>query len=138
VEIRRITDQPRTLEEFYGEMSALGHGNDFSKVGARTLGLLGHLRAIEGPPIWAVTSLASLNFVADNDWRLPVLVSIQCGGNWFAIEYRMPPNEAPWPEAFVRGQTDDMARACEMVAFGLTKATGTTHTVNRPLTPESA
>jgi hypothetical protein len=129
VEICRITDQPQPLEAFYGEMATLGRTNDFSKVGVRMLDLLRRLREIEGPLIWAVTSHASLHFVPDNDWRLPALVSIRSDGNWFAIEYRMPPGEAPWPDAYVRGQTDDVTRASEMVAFGLTKATGTVHTV---------
>ena len=129
VEIRRITDQSQPLEEFYREFLALGSGNDYSKIGSRMLDLLHRLRAINGPPIWAVTSHANLHFVSGDDYRLPVLVSVLCGGDWFYIEYRMSADEAPWPDAYVRAKTDDVERAGEMVAFGLTKATGVAHTI---------
>jgi hypothetical protein len=58
---------------------------------------------------------------------LPTLVSIDCGGEWFHLKYRMPPGEGPWPGAYVTGQTPGVQRAGEMIVFGLheaLKATG--------------
>lgn len=122
MEICRITDQKRPLEEFYRGLAALGPDNAFAKIGARMLDLLQHLREIDGPAVWAVTSHASLNLLAGDDYRLPTLVRVNSDGQCFVIEYRMPANEAPWPDAYVHGRTLDVVRAGDMIVFGLRKA----------------
>lgn len=124
MEIKRITAQkPITLEEFFGEMVALGPGNGYSRIASRMLELLVLLPNIEGPPVWAVTSHADLHLLDKDDYQSRTLASIRCGEFHFEIEYPMPSSEAPWPGACVRAQTNDPMRACEMVAFGLSKAT---------------
>jgi hypothetical protein len=70
----------------------------------------------------ANTSHTKIHLKAGDDYRLPALVSIDCSGGWFHIEYRMPPTEAPWPDAYVTGRTPDVQRAGEMIVFGLYEA----------------
>lgn len=122
MEIHRITAQRRPLDDFYRELAAPGPENGYSKIGSRMLELLGRLRTVEGPSVWAVTSHAWLNLVPGDDYRLPTLVSICSDGDWFVLEYRMPPDEAPWPDAYITGRTNDLERAVEMIRFGLQEA----------------
>lgn len=131
MELCRITNQNQPLEDHFGHLAALGDGNALSPIGRRMLELLAQLRKISGPPVWAVTSHADLNLVAGDDYRLPSLVTVRCGGEWFHVEYLMPAAEAPWPGSRVVSQTDDLDLACEMVAFGLGKATGVPYSVNK-------
>jgi len=128
MEIRRITAQKRLLEDHFNDLAALGADNKYSRIGGRMLELLVHLREVDGPAVWAVTSHADLHLVAGDDYRLTPLVTIRCDGCWFAVEYLMPTREAPWPGARVLGNTDDPSQACKMVAFGLSKAIGVTRT----------
>jgi hypothetical protein len=122
VDIRRITDQPQSLDEFYAMLAALGTDNMLAGIGARMLVLIRHLRELEGPSVWANTSHETLHLKAGDDYRLPTLVSIECSGDWFHLRYLMPTREAPWPGAYVTGQTPDVQRAGEMILFGLQKA----------------
>jgi len=127
VEIRRITDQNGSLDESYAMFAALGPDNVLARIGARMLELVRHLREVKGPSVWAVTSHAALNLKAGDDYRLPTLVSVDYGGEWFHIRYSKPSGEAPWPGAYVTGQALDVQRASEMIVFGLheaLKATG--------------
>jgi hypothetical protein len=92
------------------------------------LGLLRYLPAIEGPPVWALTSHEKLHLVATDDYRQRSLVAIRGGGFGeafsFGIEYALPEGEAPWAGAGMLLGTHETWQACEMVAHGLSKATG--------------
>lgn len=95
MEIRRITDQSEPLEDSYGHMASDPRTSpDFAEVGRRMLELLRLLRAVDGPPVWAVTSHASLHLVPADDYREPSLVVVRGGGYGaafsFGIEYLMP------------------------------------------------
>jgi hypothetical protein len=128
VKIQRITAQKRPLEDHFNELAALGADNKYSRIGRRMLELLVQLREVDGPAVWAVTSHANLILVAGDDYRLPWLVTVRCDGDWFEVEYVMPPGEAPRPGACVLSRTGDPVQACKMVVFGLSKATGATNT----------
>jgi hypothetical protein len=43
----------------------------------------------------------------------------------------MPDGEAPWPGAQVQLATHDVPQACEMIAYGLSKATGLAYTLRK-------
>lgn len=132
MDIRRITDQKQSLDEFYATLAALGPDNVLARIGSRILELLRHLQEVEGPAVWANTSRATLNLKAGDDYRLSPLVSIDCDGDWFHLRYRMPPKEAPWPGAYVTGKAPDVQRAGEMIVFGLHEALKTTDSENQP------
>ena len=136
MEVRRITDQSQPLEEHYAAyLSEPRTAPHYVEVGRRMLELLRFLPAIEGPPVWAVTSHENLHLVASDDYRQRSLIVIRGGGFGeafsFSIEYPMPDCEAPWPGARVLLATHDTWQACEMVAYGLSKATGITYSCRK-------
>jgi hypothetical protein len=96
------------------------------------LELVRYLRDVKGPTVWAVTSHATMNLVTGDDYRLPTLVSIASVEQYFLIEYRIPPEKAPWPDAYVKGSSNDLTRIGEMILFGLNEALQAAD-VNNPL-----
>ena len=143
MEIRRITAQSETLADFYDRMATDARTSpDFAELARRMLELLRLLAGIEGPAMWAVTSHANLHLVASDDYQLPSVVEIRGGGFGeafsFGIEYLMPDSEAPWPGARVLLGSNEVLLACEMVAYGLSKATGVTYTFRNPAEPHAA
>ena len=129
MEVRRITDQSLPLTGHYsGLANDPGVSPHYAEVGRRILGLLGILPAIEGPPVWAVTSHADLHLVATDDYRQKSLVAIRGDGFGeafsFGIEYPVPAGEAPWPGARMLLSTQSTLEACELVAHALSQATG--------------
>jgi hypothetical protein len=99
------------------------------------------LRFVEGPMVWAVTSHAKLRLIATDDFTQSALMGIH-GWRWdnartftFAIDYALPDGEVPWPGARVSLETSDLSQACEMVAYGLSKATGTANVFRKPTDP---
>jgi hypothetical protein len=142
VEIRRITHQSEPLVEHYSRLANDPRTSpDFSEFGRRMLELLERLPSIEGPPVWALTSHSRLALIARDDWRQRSLVMVAgCGLGelfGFSIEYSMPDDEAPWPGAVVRVGTHDVLQACEMIAYGLAKATGVKYSFRRPVESDS-
>jgi hypothetical protein len=119
VEIRRITAQPGTLEDFYEEMLALGKENPFSEVASRMLEFFRVLRDQPGPGVWALTSHARLCLLAGDDYTLPCLAMLSSVGDVFHVECRVPNGEGPWPDAYVRGVAGDVTQAVEMARYGL-------------------
>ncbi len=143
MEVRPITAQSEEpLEDFYGQMASDPRTTpDFAEVGRRMLELLHLLSAIDGPPVWAMTSHARLLLVAGDDYRQPSLVVIRGGGLGeafsFGIEYAVPDSEAPWPGARMLLGTRDTREACEMVAYGLSKSTGVAYSCRKHAEPLS-
>jgi hypothetical protein len=136
MEINRITAQGQgTLEEFYGHLASHERTNPhYREIGVRMLELLPYLRAINGPPIWALTSHEILVLVSDDECHTRLMTIQHCGygqSGSFKIQYPMPTDEAPWPGAEVVLGTHDLAQASEMVAYGLCKATGTVFKVGK-------
>jgi hypothetical protein len=142
VEVRRITAQSQPLENHYAGLAGLGPGNPYSEIGRRMIELLRLLPDIDGPPVWAVTSHADLHLVAGDDYRLPALVSVRGGGSGgafsFGIEYPVPAADAPWPGARMLLGTHNTRQACEMVAYGLGRATGVSYSCRKQAEPGTA
>jgi hypothetical protein len=122
MEIRRVTHQRASLDEFYAELALLGPENVYSKVGAMMQELLRHLREREGPTVWGVTSHATLNLVPGDDYRLPTLVSIACDGERFRIQRLVRPDAPRTRHAYVTDQASEMLEAVDMVVLGLREA----------------
>jgi hypothetical protein len=76
MEIRRIIAQKRLLEDHFNDLAALGADNKYSQIGCRMLELLVHLREVDGPAVWALTSHADLHLVAGDDYRFASMVTI--------------------------------------------------------------
>jgi hypothetical protein len=143
MEVRRITAQPEPLEGHYARLANDPRTSpDYAEMGRRMLELLRLLPAIDGPPVWAVTSHADLHLVASDDYRQRSLVAVRGGGVGeafsFGVEYPVPDGEAPWPGAQMLLGTHDTVVACEMVAYGLGKATGVAYSYRRHAEPSAA
>ena len=143
MEVRRITAQSQPLEDHYARLANDPRTSpDYAEVGRRMLELLRLLPAIDGPPVWAVTSHADLHLVASDDYRQRSLVVIRGGGFGeafsFGIEYPVPDEEAPWPGARMLLGTHSSWQACEMVAYGLGKATGVAYSCRKLAEPGAA
>jgi hypothetical protein len=143
MEVRRITVQSQPLEDHYARLANDPRTSpDCVEVGRRMLELLRLLPAIDGPPVWAVTSHEDLHLVATDDYHQRSLVTVRGGGFGeafsFGIEYPMPDGEAPWPGAHVLLGTHDAWQACEMVAYGLSKATGVVYSCRKHAEPGAA
>ena len=92
------------------------------------LRLLASLRATESDYLaYGLTSHLKLCLLSedryDSDWW--VVIEPDAFG-YLRVEYLMPPEEAPWPGAYVSGRTDDCPKACEMVLTGMLKSGGWT------------
>jgi hypothetical protein len=143
VELRRITAQSQPLEDHYARLANDPRTSpDYAEVGRRMLELLRLLPTIDGPPVWALTSHADLLLVAADDYKQRLLVAIRGGGFGesfsFGIDYPVPDSEAPWPGARMLLGTHSSRQACEMVAFGLSKATGVAYSCPKPAEPRAA
>jgi hypothetical protein len=136
----RITAPSQPLEDHYARPANDPRTSpDYAEVGRRLLELLRLLPAIDGPPVWAMTSHPDLHLVATDDYRQPSVVVVRGGGFGqafsFGIEYPMPDVEAPWPGARVLLGTHEAWQACEMVAYGLCEATGITYSCRKHAEP---
>ncbi len=142
MEVRRVEAQaPETLGEHYARLHDDPRTSpDYREIGRRMLELLRYLRSIDGPPVWAITSHADLLLV-DAEKPARRLIAIRGGGFGeafsFGIEYPMPEGEAPWPGTRVLLGTHDTWQACEMIAYGLSKATGVDYSCRKRAEPSA-
>jgi hypothetical protein len=82
-------------------------------------------RAVGTRSVWGLTSHYHLNLLAADDSTSPSFVSIAPPAfGVFTIEYRMPAEESPWPNARVIGETKSVVHAVDMILAGLEKSGG--------------
>lgn len=112
----------KTLDAFYAQHAQQGMPEGATAM----LDLLAALRAHPDPRrVWGLTSLARLCFLAQDTWKSPwyVIVGALDQRNYY-IEYRMPPDIAPWPEAYVRGEAQSQEEAVKMILIAMDASQG--------------
>lgn len=123
--LTRCKDQKSaTLDEFYTEVIEYDSRNRTG--GKAMLDLIARLRALpDKRQAFGLTSHYRLCLLAKDTYQSPwfVIVSALDSHNYF-IEYRMPDDIAPWPEAMVRGEAGSEDAAVEMVLTAMEKSGG--------------
>jgi hypothetical protein len=121
--LTRCKDQKSaTLDEFYTEISE----QDTRECGKAMLDLIARLRALpDEKHVFGLTSLLRLCLLAEDTYKSPwfVIISALDKRNYF-IEYRMPDDIAPWPDAFVRGKARSEDDAVRMIITAMEKSGG--------------
>ena len=114
MQIRRVTAQgSESLEEFYLRAA---EQPPYQRTAGLMLALLKELRAPpNGDIVWAATSGTDLLLLSRDDSHAPALVTIQAKTRWYFIEAPLPASARPWPDAWVKGHTDDVASAIQMI-----------------------
>jgi hypothetical protein len=118
VNLIRCSDQGGSLEEFYGAPEIKG--------GPAMLELIGRLRAEPFEPrVFGLTTHNRLALLAADAFASSwyVVLSALDEENYF-VEYLMPPPEAPWPRAYVRGEARSAADAVRMALIAMEKSEG--------------
>ena len=121
----RCKDQPsQTLEEFYEKM--IGKDCVENDTGKAMLNLIEALRKLPNEKtVWALTSLSSLWFLAENNYQSLWLVNIIASDfEFYHIKYRMLDSQAPWPEAWVLGQAKSESEAVKMILIAMKNSGG--------------
>ena len=124
--LTRCKDQPsQSLDECYSKLSqslepATREG------GKAILDLLQRLRAL--PEDWIVYGLTShyrLCLLAEDDYRSPwfVIVAALDRRNYY-VEYLMPEADAPWSQAYVRGEAKSEDDAVNMIVTAMKNSEG--------------
>lgn len=124
--LTRCQDQKRqTLEEFYGEWRWTEDPDDHA-CGQVMLDLIERLRALpDERRVYGLTSHYHLWLLAEDTYTSPWNVSfIAASKEHYAIEYRMPESEAPWPHAHIRGVATSEDEAVQMILTAMEKSGG--------------
>lgn len=122
----RCKDQKRaTLEEFYGEAAASDDPVS-RKGGAAMLDWIARLRALpDDRQVYGLTSHYHLCLLSQDTAASPWFVIIVASDERsYYIEYLMPEHEAPWPNAYVRGEARSMDDAVRMVVTAMERSGG--------------
>jgi hypothetical protein len=124
--LTRCSDQKSaTLDEFYTEVSQHDHHVD-REGGKAMLDLIARIRALpDEKRVFGLTSHHRLCLLAEDSYQSPwfVLIWALDKRNYF-VEYRMPHDIAPWPQAFVRGQAQSEEDAVRMIVIAMEKSGG--------------
>jgi hypothetical protein len=124
--LTRCKDQKsKTLDEFYQE---LGRGErEVSRSGAKAmLELIARLRAHpDSREIFGLTSHSRLCLLAVDDYTSPwhVVVAAFDQRSYF-VDYLVPPNLGPWPNARMTGEARSEDEALEMVLIAMERSQG--------------
>jgi hypothetical protein len=121
--IHRISGQKnKTLFEFYTPTESQRESTHVALNGMRQL--LRHLDTVDGPELYAFTSLSRLCFVNGDDYKLPVIAMVVpgCGGETpgnrrvlFHIGYPPTPNVLRDHTKWNTETTDDVYTAAELL-----------------------
>ena len=76
--------------------------------------------------IWGLTSIGRLVLQTEDDWKSNWFIIANCLGDEYCIEYLLPENKRPWPQAYVRGETRGIDEA-EKYLFIAMKECGAWH-----------
>lgn len=112
--IERCSDQPETVGGFLHPLGA----------GAAMVDFIGRLRSLpDDQELWGLTSHFQLVLLDKDTFRSPwrVLISAIDANNYW-IEYLMPEGEAPWPNAYVKGNCRSAEQAVQMTLTALDRS----------------
>ncbi len=76
--------------------------------------------------IWALTSHYFLNLRPQDDHTLNTYVVVMASGSSYSLEYLLPPELAPWPNAYVQGNTPTLDQAIEYLKIAMVESRGWT------------
>jgi hypothetical protein len=129
VHVIRCQDQKsKTLDGFYTELS--GSQEPVTREGGKTmLDLLARLQALPSDQqVYGLTSHYRLCLLAQDTYTSPwfVIISALDKRNYF-VEYLMPADAAPWPQAYVRGEARTEEDAVQMIVTAMEKSQGWSH-----------
>ena len=118
--IKRSKEQgTETLEEFYRNWN--------SKLGQSMLCLIARLKEVDDERIlWGLTSHARLCLLSDNpsaNYR-HVIITAGYDDKPYKIECHVPPEQAPWPNAYIHGEAYSLDEAISMILAAMDKSEG--------------
>lgn len=114
-----------TLDDFYGPGGYLESVQRYPRDGAM-LTLIHALRAVPSSlHAYGMTHMHQLGLRARDDERAPELIKVM-GSNdgGYLIEYLLPEEQAPWPYAWVKGDTRSVDEARDMVLTAMRRCGG--------------
>jgi hypothetical protein len=123
--IRCQDQKSQSLEDFYTELSQQDDVA-FRKSGKAMLELLGRLQDLPiEESLYGLTSHNRLCLLAEDEYSAACFIRISALDEQnYAIEYLMPERISPWPYAYVRGETDSLEKAIEMLLTGIKRSEG--------------
>ena len=134
--LTRLGHDDGSLRRFYTELADRPGLNGLSRIGQQMLEFLPLLEAaLKDEEVWTLTSHERLCLINEARYDAPWCVIVQAvpwGG--FAVRYRLPDDQAPWPGAMVEGSAENVDRAVEMVQVGMTRSNGWRSKSGRPTT----
>ena len=124
MKITRCRDQSGTLEQFYRKIC--GSNDNVSQLIGE--GMLRLLQALHDCPahheMWGLTSHHHLCLLAEDCYETRWLVRVIGSDSQYRIEYLLPQNAAPWPNAYVQGEASSLEQAVNMVLIGMVRSGG--------------
>lgn len=121
----RCSDQRNmTLEEFYNDLAENSTGA-FAAAGKHMLTLLAQINEMfKQTTLWGLTSHSNLILLPEDNWDSGWLVAIGNFVDEYSIEYLLPKEKQPWPNATITGKTKsiDDARKYLIIAMNGSKA----------------
>jgi len=112
------------MDRVYAEIESWSDPGS-SKGGAVMRALIkGINEALPSTHIWGLTSHERLLLHASPECAAPWFVSIVAYGDQIIIEYKLPPEIAPWKDAVVRGIASDVQTALSSVKTSMVKSGG--------------
>lgn len=126
--LTRCQDQKhRSLEDFYGREI---HPEDprpyeYDDEGAM-ISLIQRLRALPRErQVYGRTSGRDLCLLSQDTPSAPSFVNVHTvSKQMYFIEYLMPAQKAPWPQAYITGEASTEDKAVEMILIGMDKSGG--------------
>ena len=126
MQLERCKDQPSTtLDDYYQGIAQHSRQLD-TEIGKAMLDLLVALRARpDDRRVWGLTSHYRLCLLAQDTYLSPWFVIVAALDNRnYTIEYLMPSDVEPWPNAYVRGEARSTEAAANMVAIAMSRCDG--------------
>lgn len=124
MKITRRKDQSGSLRDFYMEACA-SDDEVTSGIGLSMLHLIERLEASSDErEAWGLTSLYSLCLLPADENQSAQYVRVIATTGHYCIEYRMPGDIAPWPDACVKGETSSEDEALRMIVLAMDRSGG--------------
>ncbi|MBI2393236.1 MAG: hypothetical protein HYV09_26865 [Deltaproteobacteria bacterium] len=123
----RCKDQSHeTLEEFYGASGVEEPTEFWLRAGQTMLALIDRLRALpDDRAAWGLTSHFHLILLAEDTSNSPWLVRIVAAdATLYSVAYLMPERFAPWPNAYVTGESRSEDEAVAMILKAMEMSKG--------------
>jgi hypothetical protein len=114
------------IEEFYQVLVDQATGRYPIEMATAMLALIAALRALpDEREVWCLTSHNRLCLLTERDYRTPWYVIIDAlDTRNYTVEYLMPAEGAPWPNAYVRGEARSTEAALKMVVIAMSRCEG--------------